>query len=107
MEPKVWGPKLWIFLHSVSYAYPENPNKSQKKHMKKFIKSLKHILPCPTCRKNLRVNMKELPLTKNSLSSRTSLIKWFVDLHNIVNRETEKPQLSYEEAQDCLLDLYV
>ena len=76
-------------------------------NMKKFIKSLKHILPCPTCKKNMKRHMEELPLTADILKSRAKLVMWFVDIHNLVNKETGKKKMTYDEAQNSLLSLYL
>ena len=37
MEAKIWGPHAWIFLHSITMAYPENPTDNDKKYMKIFL----------------------------------------------------------------------
>ena len=26
MEPNIWGPGAWTFLHSITFQYPENPS---------------------------------------------------------------------------------
>ena len=31
-NPKIWGPSTWIFLHSISFSYPEKPTKKDKKN---------------------------------------------------------------------------
>ena len=33
---KIWGPGLWIGLHSISFGYPINPSEEQKKNYKQF-----------------------------------------------------------------------
>ena len=39
MNPKIWGPHAWIFLHSITLNYPENPTPELKKNnIKDFLK---------------------------------------------------------------------
>ena len=30
MNPKIWGPPGWIFLHSIAYGYPNEPSSDEK-----------------------------------------------------------------------------
>ena len=32
----IWGPPMWHFLHSMSFNYPNNPTKLQKRKYKEF-----------------------------------------------------------------------
>ena len=57
MLTSVWGPSLWHYLHTMSFNYPVKPTNEDKKNYKKFIMSLKHVLPCKYCRINLRKNL--------------------------------------------------
>ena len=36
MLTSVWGPSLWHSLHTISFNYPINPTKIQKKKYKTF-----------------------------------------------------------------------
>ena len=45
MLTSVWGPSLWHSLHTISFNYPVNPTIKDKKNYKRFIMSLKHVLP--------------------------------------------------------------
>ena len=53
MLTSVWGPSLWHSLHAISFNYPLNPTKLQKRKHKEFITNLKYVLPCGHCRKIL------------------------------------------------------
>ena len=46
MRPEIWGPHAWIFLHSVTLEYPDNPTDEDKQNMINFIDSLGNVLPC-------------------------------------------------------------
>jgi hypothetical protein len=100
MLPDLWGPCAWKFLHYITLDYPINPTPADKEHYYQFFESLQYVLPCGTCRKNLQEHLKNYPLTDSVLSSRESLVKWMINLHNIVNYYTNKPLLSFPKALD-------
>ena len=37
MDPKIWGPPGWLFLHTLTFNYPNNPTKEEKETTKKLI----------------------------------------------------------------------
>ena len=41
MEPNIWGPSAWIFLHTITLQYPEKPTDDDKKKYYVFFNSLK------------------------------------------------------------------
>ena len=95
--PNIWGPHGWNFLHYVSLGYPQEPTENDKRYYKDFYTSLQNVLPCATCQGNYKKNLSELPID-NALQSRDSLVKWVIDVHNKVNKETNKRELGYDEA---------
>ena len=103
MKNSQWGPSAWLFLHSVSFQYPENPNDQDKNNYKIFFESLQNILPCPNCREHYQKNLKENPM---NLESRESLIKWVIDLHNAVNKKNSKKEYSYDEVEGLYQSKY-
>merc|ERR1739841_186886 len=70
MLTKIWGPSLWHYLHVMSFNYPVNPSKEDKDNYRKFLCSLRHVLPCGKCRKNLRKNFKKLPPKRGVFKNR-------------------------------------
>ena len=95
--PNIWGPHGWNFLHYVSLGYPQEPTENDKRYYKDFYTSLQNVLPCATCQGNYKKNLSELPID-NALQSRDTLVKWVIDIHNKVNKETNKRELGYDEA---------
>ena len=85
MLTSVWGPPLWHYLHVMSFNYPVNPTKDDKKYYSDFICNLRNVLPCKYCRDNLKNNMKMLPLTSDDLKDRDSFSRWVYKLHELVN----------------------
>jgi len=97
IKPAIWGPHGWKFLHYVSLGYPNSPSYEDKSNYKQFYHSLQHVLPCEKCAMNYKQNLVKLPID-NHLESRDSLVKWVFDIHNLVNDELGKENVSYEEA---------
>mgnify|MGYP000904851637 FL=1 len=97
MNPEVWGPGAWTFLHSITMYYPDNPTNEQKMNHKDFFENLQNILPCPTCSKHYYDNLKKYPLDE-ALESKDKLTKWLIDIHNEVNKKNNKRTYSYEEV---------
>lgn len=104
MSPGKWGKPGWLFLHAVALAYPENPTDEDKHHYYIFFNSLRYTLPCTKCKVNFADHEKRYPLNDEVLSSRDNLVKWTIDMHNIVNYYTGKKMLSYQEALDTIND---
>lgn len=89
MDPRIWGPHTWFFLHTLTFSYPDNPSKTDKINMENFIFSLSNVLPCSVCKKHFQQNLKKYPV-KNFLNSRDEYVNWMIDIHNVVNRNTGK-----------------
>jgi len=101
MLTTVWGPSMWHFLHTTSFNYPVDPSCEQKHQYRNFVLSLRNVLPCGKCRKNLCKNLAKLPLTMEHMKSRATFSKYMYDLHELVNRMLHKTSgLSYAEVRD-------
>lgn len=116
MLTTVWGPSLWHTLHVMSFNYPVKPTKKDKKDYKRFINSLRCTLPCGICRKNLKKNLKEMPLRNKDLKNREAFSKWMYNLHERVNKMLNKKSgLTYEKVREryehfrsrCTMDIDV
>lgn len=101
MLTTIWGPSLWHFLHTMSFNYPVHPTRMHKREYKKFIITLKYILPCKYCRENLRKNFKKLPLTHDKLKNRHTFSKYIYDLHEVINKMlNKKSSLTYNDVRE-------
>ena len=97
----VWGPALWHSLHTMSFNYPVNPTSTDKKHYMDFIYSLRSVLPCGKCRKNLKNNFKKLPLRMEDMKSRDTFSKYIFELHEVINQMLNKKSgLTYEIVRE-------
>jgi hypothetical protein len=106
MKPEIWGPHAWIFMHSVTFDYPDNPTPEIQNRYKLFFESLQYVLPCELCRNHYTKNLKKFPINNHVLKTRKNLIEWLIDLHNNVNKSNKKPKLSYKEVVKKYLDYY-
>jgi len=101
MLTSIWGPAFWHFLHTMSFNYPVNPTYLQKKHYRNFMLSLKNILPCGKCRKNLKKNFARHPLLWKHMNSRESFSRYLFELHELINKMLNKSSgLTYEQVRD-------
>lgn len=101
MLTSVWGPSMWHYLHTMSFNYPLKPTCKDKTRYQEFIFSLKYVLPCGKCRKNLCKNLQKLPLNKSALKSRETFSKYIYDLHETINTMLNKTSgLSYDDVRE-------
>ena len=105
MNPEVWGPPAWTFLHSVTLAYPDNPTDTDKTNYEKFFTSLQPILPCAKCSQNYYKHLQEDPIS-NNLDNKKSLVNWLINVHNKVNSTNDKRVLTYNEVMNHYKLLY-
>ena len=97
----VWGPAMWHYLHTMSFNYPVEPNKEQKKHYRDFVLNLKNVLPCKHCRINLANNFKKKPLQMCDMKSRETFSRYIYELHETVNKMLNKTSnLTYCDVRD-------
>ena len=105
MNPKVWGPCFWFVLHTISLNYPENPSHLDKRKYFDFFNNLQYILPCEVCRDNYKKKLDNLPIIPY-LDSKENLIRWVIAIHNSVNKENGKKEMSFQEFKDKYQKIY-
>lgn len=87
--PEVWGRSFWEFLDAIIATYPrENPSAEHRAAVHDLLRSLQHLLPCPTCRKHYQEFLHTYPL---DLSSRKSLVEFYFTLKRDIAVRTGKP----------------
>lgn len=97
-EPQEWGPSAWTFLHTVSFAYPDDPDEATRHSTRRFFETLQHVLPCANCREHYRDRFITAAL-RDPFQSRDALTRWLVALHNDVNASHGKAAVAYEVVQ--------
>jgi len=101
MLTTVWGPSQWHVLHTMSFNYPVNPTRQDKRNYRNYILSLQYVLPCGKCRENLKKNFEKLPIMMKHMKSRHTFSKYIYDLHELVNEMLNKKSgLSYEQVRN-------
>ena len=98
MKPNIWGKHFWYTIHFIALDYPEKPNSEDKRDFQTFFENLHKVIPCYKCSVNYVKHLKERPLEMSDLENNKTLFKWTVDIHNIVNRDLNKKQMSYNNA---------
>ena len=46
MDPNIWGPHAWFFLHTIARNYPENPSSQDKQSHLQFFTLLQFLRVC-------------------------------------------------------------
>jgi hypothetical protein len=97
IAPNVWGPSAWTFIHLMVLSEKEPFERERLTYYQQFFTVLTHVLPCEKCRLHLKENLTKLK-SLDAIQSKEELFNWSVDLHNLVNKITNKRTWSYEEA---------
>jgi len=96
LEPKIWGPKFWFFLHTISLCYPNYPNAVTKKKYYELIQNLPLFLPIEEVASNFSKLLDKYPI-QPYLDNKESFIKWVWFIHNKINEKLEKPVISLND----------
>lgn len=92
LDPKIWGPHYWFFLHTVAMTYPHHPNSVTKKKYYEFIQNLPLFIPIEEISKDFENLIDNYPITPY-LDNRDSFLRWVHFIHNKINEKLEKPQI--------------
>ena len=79
----------WEILHIVSYLYPNIPSYDQQMQIEMLIESIHYSIPCGICKEHFSryVNSIHIP---DIYKNKESLISFFIDLHNSINKRNSK-----------------
>ena len=89
MNVNKWGPGGWVFLHTITFNYPEKPTTADKKRYIDFFNMVGSMLPCKYCRNSYNVYIKHVPINK-FVDSREGITYWLYYIHNLVNDKVFK-----------------
>lgn len=98
-DPAAFGPAFWFTIHNAATTYPNRPTDIIQKNMKQLLLNLPLLVPCDVCKEHFYYFLKNSNLD-NVTSSRDSLFKYFVDVHNYVNRRHKKSEMSLIDAKN-------
>jgi len=96
LDPKIWGPHYWFFLHTVAMTYPHHPNAITKKKYYEFIQNLPLFIPVEEISKEFEKFIDLYPITPY-LDNRDSFVRWVHFAHNKINEKLEKPQITLND----------
>ena len=96
LDPKIWGPHYWFFLHTVAMTYPHHPNAVTKKKYYEFIQNLPLFIPVEEISKDFEKIIDKYPITPY-LDNRDSFVRWTHFIHNKINEKLEKPTISLND----------
>ncbi len=105
MDPNIWGPKLWFFMHSIAINFPDNPSYQEIRNYEEFFNNLKFIIPCDKCKMHYKMYLEKNPVI-NHLKNADLLFNYTVKLHNDVNKRLNKKIYTNEEAIKIYTDIY-
>jgi hypothetical protein len=96
LDPAVWGPHFWFFLHTLGMSYPHYPNSVTKKKYYEMVQNLPLFIPNESIGSEFSKILDDYPVSAY-LDSRESFIKWLHFIHNKINEKLEKPKISLNE----------
>ena len=96
LDPKIWGPHYWFFLHTLAMTYPHHPNAVTKKKYYEFIQNLPLFIPVEEISKEFEKLIDQYPITPY-LDNRDSFVRWMHFVHNKINEKLEKPSISLND----------
>jgi hypothetical protein len=96
LDPTVWGPHYWFFLHTISMSYPNRPNAVTKKKYYEFIQNLPLFIPVESISGELSKLIDEYPIAPY-LDNRESFVRWVWFIHNKINQKLDKPQITIND----------
>ena len=105
LDPTIWGPHYWFFLHTIALTYPHRPNTITKKKYYEFIQNLPLFIPIEKMSTEFSELIDKYPIT-SYLDNRDSFIKWVHFIHNKINQKIEKPEISLQDFYIKYYDEY-
>jgi hypothetical protein len=96
LDPTVWGPHYWFFLHTAVFTYPINPTDAVKKRYYELLHNFDMYIPHKKVASYYRHLLTIYPL-KPYLDKKEDLVKWVWYIHNKVNDKLEKKRITLEE----------
>jgi hypothetical protein len=98
-NPEGWGPAFWFSLHNGAMRFPKNATPTWQERMKNFIIGIPVMVPCEQCGIHATAYIEQ---NYNNLDSvvkgRDTLVKFFCDFHNYVNKRVNKPEMSLDNC---------
>lgn len=97
-DPDAFGPAFWFTLHNATTTYPNQPTPAIQNSMKQLLINMPLLVPCVNCKEHFYAFLRKANLDA-ATSSRENLFRFFVDIHNYVNKRYRKPEMTLEAAK--------
>jgi len=105
LDPSVWGPHYWFFLHTIALNYPNYPNSVTKRKYYDFIQNFHMFIPVEKHASDFNKMTTEYPISPY-LDNRDSFVRWVHFIHNKINERLEKPKISMSKFYIDYYDAY-
>jgi hypothetical protein len=105
LDPKIWGPHYWFFLHTISMSYPLHPNAVTKKKYYDFVQNIPLFIPVESIAGEFSKLLDQYPV-QPYLDNKESFIRWMWFIHNKINKKLEKPEISLNDFYIKYYDEY-
>jgi len=105
LDPKIWGPHYWFFLHTISMSYPIHPNAVTKKKYYDFVQNIPLFIPVESIAGEFSKLLDQYPV-QPYLDNKESFIRWMWFIHNKINKKLEKPEISLNDFYIKYYDEY-
>ena len=105
LDPNVWGPHYWFFLHTIALNYPRYPNSVTKRKYYDLVQNLPLFFPLEPIGDNFMKLLDKYPVTPY-LSSRMSFMKWIHFIFNKIQEQLEQPVEDFYESLEKYYEEY-
>ena len=104
-EPEIWGPHYWFFLHTIAESYPLQPTSVTKKKYYDLMINFPLFIPNQDIGNKFSQLLDKYPVSPY-LDSRESFVRWMHFIHNKLNIQLGKEELSMPIALESYRNLY-
>lgn len=104
-DPVVWGPHFWFMLMTLAVSYPLKANDVTQKKYYDFLTNLPLFIPHPQIGNKFSDLMDKYPVSPY-LEGKDSFLKWVHFIHNKINTQIGKDEITLTEALDAYYEQY-
>lgn len=104
-EPTVWGPHYWFVLMTMAASYPLKANETTQKKYYDFITNLPLFIPHPKIGNHFSNLIDKYPVSPY-LEGKDSFLKWVNFIHNKINVQLGKDEITLTEALNNYYEMY-
>ena len=105
LNPEIWGPHYWFFLHTITLNYPHYPNDVTRKKYYEFINNIPLFIPVESIATEFTKLLDEYPIS-SYLDSRDEFVRWMHFIHNKINEKLEQPKIPIHIFYSTYYDHY-